>query len=722
MVATPVYQRVGMFVLALLFLVTFSTAAPHVDVYIEETVNQNVTFAADFDLIEERTFSLIEGVITVTNPGDETVFDIYVILDEVASLESDFINRGAVPLTQREGFQVIFPNVDGSVETINDTIGVASFDLELDLDEDGINDSVRVNNTHIIFNITSEHDQLVAIPFSNQTNTSLDISVPGTILNMTFDLVSTKEDTEHNDGWTFATVSIIGEVTTPGQLISPGEVNVTIQDLARPYAVLHIPELRSGQFTVYDYNVSSLLVAPPLDIDTAYTNPEFSTKVLSGEYFWVQLIARNIATVGDLENVNITMRAENVTVVNGSVSQTFDFTLHNLSTDSAISADNANVVNTSNKTWFWGVNGGTIPVGEEYNITFQIRAPDTINSSGTFLAMTQTLAYQINTTASQLNLLDVRARASVVFNETKRIIRPQDSLENRNVTWQSEPKVGTNENITFTLEKVSMWVTEVLDPNERVPGLNTTYFPDYTVNLTRTWLGAQWIFNFTDGSIASAPPPIVWMKPYWIIANVNDQIVNSSFTVNGTDIYMNYIYVVNGYWLEIEKRVIDAGDSMYHIRTEVRNRGNGHTPQNMTVTVYDFVQSNFEAWNFSPTPNADSPVTGQFDGIAYQWDAGLRTNISTSFAPREDADGLDWYYINYTVNGSGDFSPSDLYIVGLDPRAIDGANTFEGVSVVSAIASTSREMIYLAIVVFLIAINVANFMMTSRISRKLDRK
>ncbi len=722
MIATTAFQRIALMLFLAMFSLTTALAAPHVDVFIEETVNQNVTFAADFDLVEERTFSLIEGVITVTNPGDETVFDIYVILDEVASLETDFVNRGAAPLDQREGFQVIFPNVTGGVLTVDDTITSSFLDLEIDLDEDSISDSVSVNDTHIIFNITSEFEQLIAIPFSNETDSGLDISVPGTFVNMTFDLVSIREDTEHNDGWTFATVSVIGTVTTPGQLVSPAEVNVTIEDLARPYAVLHIPELRSGQFAVFDYNVSSLLVDPPLDIETAYTNPEFQTKVLSGEYFWVQLVARNIATVGALEDVNITMQAESVTVTNGSISQVFDFTLHNLSTDPVISGDFANVDNASNRTWFWTVNAGTIPVGEEYNISFQIRAPDTVNSSGTFLAMTQTLAYRIDTTASQLNLLDVRARASIVFNETKRIIRPQDSLQNRNVTWESEPKVGTSENITFTLEKVTMWVTEVLDPNERVPGLNVTYFPNFQFNQTITWEQERWIFNFTDGSIETAPPPIVWMKPYWIITNINDQIVNSSFTRNGTDLYMNYIYVINGYWLEIEKRVLDAGDSMYHIRTEVRNRGNGHTPQNMTVTVYDFVASNFEAWNFSPTPNMDSAVTGQFDGIAYQWDAGLRTNISTSFAPRGDPDGLDWFFINYTVNGTGDFSPSDLFIVGLDPRAIDGANTFEGVSVVSAIASTSREMIYLAIVVFLIAINIANFMMTSRISRKLDRK
>ena len=86
------------------------------------------------------------------------------------------------------------------------------------------------------------------------------------------------------------------------------------------------------------------------------------------------------------------------------------------------------------------------------------------------------------------------------------------------------------------------------------------------------------------------------------------------------------------------------------------------------------------------------------------------------------ADGLDRYTLNYSVNGTGTFKVSDLYIVGLDPRQVDGANTSGAISILSGIASTSRELLYLGVVVFLVAINIGNFLMTSKINKKLDKK
>jgi hypothetical protein len=333
------------------------------------------------------------------------------------------------------------------------------------------------------------------------------------------------------------------------------------------------------------------------------------------------------------------------------------------------------------------------------------------------------LFYNIGATASRLGIDSVRARSEVNFTTSKQVIGPQDNTSSRNVTWQSLPAVGTYLNITFTLEKVTLWVTSTLDPNIVVGDLNTTYTPSQQINQTVTWAGSAWLFNFTDGSDSvTAPPPIVWIKPYWIITNTGGQILNQSITQNGTDIYIKYIYVVNGYWLEVNKNVTSTANNSYDIRVWVHNRGNGHTPQNLTVTVYDFIQSNFVAYGFSPAYNNASNVSGQFSGVAYQWDVGLRTNLSTSFAPEGDPSNLDEFYMSYTVNGTGDFKVSDLYIVGLDPRSVDGAGTHEGISVLSGIASTSKELVYAAIVLFLIAINIGNFLMTSRINKKLDKK
>lgn len=701
--------------LIILFALATTGAAAlntHVNITIEETVNQNVTFAENFDLVENTTYSLIEGVVTVRNPGTETINDIYVQFDNIENLATDFVHSSG-----RDGFQTIYPAVAQTNHTVTQNITTSYTTLPLDIDEDGTNDSVTHNNTHLIFNVTSEYE-LFSIPFSNSTNDSIDISTTPATLDMNFSIDSVREDLGYNQNLTFANATLSGTVNTASTL-DPAEVTFTIEDTARSYAVVHIPELRSGNQTVFVYNISSTSVDPPLDIDTEYTNAEFNTKVLAGEHFGVRLTASNIATVGALEDVNITMRAEDVNVSNGSSYEVFNFTLHNLSDNTSTSDDYQSVDNSSNRTWYWTVNNGTIPVGSSHNISFDIRAPDTVASSATHLAMTQLLAYRIGTTASELGVTDVRAKAATRFNTSKRIVDPQDNESNNNVTWASNPNVGTDENITFTLEKVSLWVTEVRDPNQVANNLTFDYFPSSDINLTTTWSGNPWYFNFTDGSSEANPPPIVWIKPYWIIKNTGNQIINSSVTVNGTDLYMNYIYVVNGYWLEVDKQVLDTGDGQYDINTVVKNRGNGYTPQNMTVTVYDFIPDAFTAYAFTPSPDNNSAVTGEFSGTAYQWDVGLRTNLSTSFSPRGAADGLDTFTMNYSVNGTGDFQVSDLYIVGLDPRLVDGANTYEGVAVISAIASTSREVLYLAIVVFLIGINVANFLMTSRINRKL---
>lgn len=703
-----------MFTAVFMLCLGFVSAETVLDVTISEVVDQNVTFAENFNLVEEREYALIIGEVAIQNPSTITVYDADIRFDNVENLITDFIYTSG-----RESFQVIYPNIGTNTTTYSSGEINSSqyFELVLDIDEDGINDSVTHNNTHIIFNITSENE-LFSFPFSNATNDSIDISQVPAQLDMNISLESQKQDLSYNEGHTFGNFSLQGTVSSAG-IIDLTQVSFSVTDNERPYAIIHVPELRAGQETILNYNISSETVNPPLEMSTEYTNEEFNTKVLAGEPFGVTLTATNVATVGALNIVNITMQAEQVVVENGTESEAFNFTLHNLSE----TGDWQWVFNTTNRTWDWYTNNGTIPVGESYNISFDIRAPDTVPSSATFLALTNYLRYTIDTTASELYVSDIRVRSQIDFGETKRIVSPQDNESNNNVTWESTPSVQAAENLTYTLERVSLWVTEVRDPNQKVDGLQNQYNNlDYDLNLSNSWTGANWYFNFTDGSTQANPPPIVWMKPYWIIKNTDNQIINSSFTVNGTDLYMNYIYVVNGYWLEVDKQVLDVGDGEFDIKINVSNRGIGYTPQNMTVTIYDFIPSEFDAHTFSPTADNDSQVTGEFSGTAYQWDVGLRTNLSTSFSPRGAADGLDTFQINYSVNGTGDFQVSDLYIIGLDPRLVDGAGLAnEAVAVISAVASTSREVIYLAVVVFLIGINMANFMMTRKISSKLDR-
>jgi hypothetical protein len=711
--SNTVTRQLQYWILAIILLAAPAAALnPHLNLTFRETVHENVTFAKDFFLVENRTYSLIEGVFTATNPGTETVFDTHIKIINIENLASNFLW-----VSGRNGSQTVFPDTTDDLQNLTTNITSSFSALPFDIDEDNRTDYVRVTADTIYFNVSSEF-LILQYPIYNTTGAAMNLATPQT-LNYTVNVTSIRMDGNYNEGVLFARLHINGTTSTANQL-NVGEVTMELNDSARNYTVLHIPELRSGQASVFNYNVSGLSIQPPLDINTTYTNPLYETKVLAGQRFTINDTATNIAQVGALTIINISMYGMSVNVSNSTSWELHNFTLHNLSP----TGDYTNVYGngTDNRTWSWITNGGTIGIGETYSIVYQVQAPETVPSSGTYPAVEQNLSYTINATASYVAVQNVRSRAEVAFQTTKEIISPQDNDSNNNVTWRSVPTVSTYQNITYTLEKVTLWVTSGRNPNEVSNGLEYNYTVGADVNLSSTWIGSQWLFNYTDGSSDANPPPIVWIKPYWIIQNSGGQIINSSVTVNGTDTYVKYIYVVNGYWLEVFKNVTSAGNDQYDIKIHVHNRGNGHTPQNLTVTVYDFIPGEFAAWNFSPNYNNNSLVTGQFNGTAYEWDVGLRTTLGTSFSPDGAADGFDEFYLNYSVNGSGEYRVSDLYIVGLDPRKVDGAFTNDKVTVLTGIASTSKELIYLGIVVFLIAINIGNFLMTSRINNKLDKK
>ncbi len=701
------------FILLAATLVTPAFAiSTNINVTFVETVFQNVSFAKDFELTENRTFSFILGNLTIRNPSADTIYDIYVKIINTESLSSNFTY-----FSGRSSSQLYFTRSNNTSSLITSNITATPISIG-DVDEDTVTDYVFLNGNNISFNISSEF-QILSYILYNTTGTA-NISVVPQTFNTTINVTGIRVDGNYNDGRVFATLRINGTTATASRL-NPAQVTLNLTDRERNFSVVFVPELRPGQQTVLNYTVSSLSVEPPLDINTTYTNSLYETKVLAGARFGVRDVACNIAQVGSLQIINISMYTLGVNVSNSSSSRIYNFTIHNLTN----TGDYLNVIgnNTSNRSWSWVANAGLIAIGQCYNISYQIQAPFTVPTSGTYPALEQNLTYLINTTASRVGTDSIRARANLNFSASKQIISPQDNNSNNNVTWRSVPGVSANANISFTLERVTLWVTSTVDPNTVSYNLQTNYTPNSSINLTSGWSGAQWLFNFTDGSNAvTAPPPIVWVKPYWIIENAQGQILNQSLTQNGTDTYIKYIYVVNGYWLEVQKNVTSISDSSYRIQTVVRNIGNGHTPQNLTVTVYDFIPRAFTPYNFSPNFNNASNVSGQFEGTAYQWDVGLRTTLATSFSEAGAADGLDVFYMNYSVNGTGTFRVSDLYIVGLDPRQVDGANTSGAISILSGIASTSRELLYLGVVVFLVAINIGNFLMTSKINKKLDKK
>ncbi|MEM4268428.1 MAG: hypothetical protein QXK37_06395 [Candidatus Woesearchaeota archaeon] len=503
--------------------------------------------------------------------------------------------------------------------------------------------------------------------------------------------------------------------------------------------VLHIPELRMNNYTTFIYNIGCNESKPPLNITTSYINTDHGNhlKVLAG-YNWT--INQSIKNEGYLQQpvnlINITMEAMNVS---WNTSQ-FPFELQYLFSYN----DSANVYGngTSNSTWYWVPNGGTLNWNESVWIQFTMRAPYSVPFTASYLGLTESLQYEAYFLMSNLTLTKVNASAQINFSFEKRISQPSDNELNHNVTWEIRPYVIAVDNITFDLNKVTLWVTNITDPGNystQFGSLNKTYSgtPLERINITTAWnpVGNYWYFNYTDGSNATYPPPIVWMKPEWLITNADGQIVNYTTTRSGTDLYMKYIYVINGYWLEVQKNITNIGENQYQINITVENIGNGWTPEYEYVTVYDFVPYDFAVWDMSYDPgvsgcsgNCQNLSVGtagsDFYGTSYRWNIYWKDPLNSSLGPKFGPDAVSEanysWHAGYKVNGTGPYKITQLYIVGLDPLKVDGASTSPVISVITGLESYTREIVYISIVAFLIVINVTNLVITHRIKRKLD--
>lgn len=494
--------------------------------------------------------------------------------------------------------------------------------------------------------------------------------------------------------------------------------------------VIHIVELRANDYSAFNYTVNCSSVPPPIDVTTSYANTAtgINKKVLAGEQWTInQSLANTLSINQDITNINITLEAQNVTWN----ATTDDFQLSHLLS----LGDYANVGNTSIAKWWWTPLAGTIQPSDNPYIVFNMTAPDAVPTSNTYPALKETLSYQVQQLASNLSLDLVRGVADVEFSLNKRIVQPADNQLSNNVTWEVQANVSVPFNISFNLTKVSLWVTTDLDPTNIASfggqNLTNNITIGQEINQSNPWQtdsSTKWLFNYTDASNdVSARPPIVWMQPYFTILNAYGQIVNSSLTQSGGDYYMKYIYVVNGYWLQIDKNITNVAENQYNIFTLVQNIGNAPTPQGLVVTVYDFVPAEFSAWNWAGADNGlgsydstSSVAGGSFNGTSYRWTIAPRgaQNASLYAAPAVNST----WNVSYTVNGSGDYKVSELYVVGLDPRKVEGAGTHEGITVRGGLGSASAEVFYLGIVLFLIIINVVNFVMTRRINDKLNRQ
>ncbi len=496
---------------------------------------------------------------------------------------------------------------------------------------------------------------------------------------------------------------------------------------------VYIPELRRGNYSQFVYNVSCMDVDPPLSMDTKYTglNTGINRKVLAGENWTITQNVSNALKIGeDITDINVQIYVNSIFYNKSNSSTLMNFSLTKLQQtgDYLNVTQNATPGSPNKFNWNWSCGGGTISPSQEFNISYAVSAPNQTYQSGIYLAITENLVYSVPYSTSNLTITKIIATGPAYFKEKKKIIQPADNNPNStNVTWQADGFVNTSYNVSYNLKQVSLWVTQSLNPTNtstEYGELNKTYLPNQRINISGFWYTPthddSWLFNFTDGSVGNSPPPIVWMKPYFEITNAYNQIMNSSYTQSGNDYYMKYVYVVNGYWLQVGKNITNVANNSYDINITVENIGNAWTPSGLTVTVYDFVPVDFKMGTPTQAESQKEYVnTTVWNGTAYRWNIPRKIPFNASLGPKTEIVSNRRWSVKYNVNGSGEYSISDLYVVGLDPRQVDGAGSHEGITIISSFSSRTKEIIYLVGLIALIGLNILNFVMTRRINKRI---
>lgn len=457
--------------------------------------------------------------------------------------------------------------------------------------------------------------------------------------------------------------------------------------------VLHVPELRTGENATFTYTINSTLIRPPLNLTSNYS----ATKALAGDNISITDVVHNVY---DNLTSDTCIYDINISQIQSPVD--FSGTLYNFTfypgtlfgTDPNVTFDNS-----TNQTMYWYVrDGGCLNKDDIENINYVYGTPTNIPATTSYPIINTTLSYQLNNSASNMKVVDLFAISEANLTFDKRIVGPSDPLLfGSNVTWNVTGYFTTDTNISYNLTRVSFWVSQrnvngsYTDPNTidndtiaTSTPLNITYNPLVIANSTQPFTTNSWLFNYSD-----IPSPIVWMETNFSIANDGTQLVNRTITRNGNDLYIKELYLIIGYFLEIEKNITSIGEDTYGIRVDVRNRGNQVTPADTVVTIYDFIPNtytlngtfNYGVSTWYNTSEANSTVTGEYNGTLYQFALIPNNPLNTSFDAGPGINANTTWSVDYNVTGSGDYEVLDIFITGLDPQLVDGAGSSQGVVV-----------------------------------------
>ncbi|MFT4243969.1 MAG: hypothetical protein ACMXYB_00765 [Candidatus Woesearchaeota archaeon] len=466
---------------------------------------------------------------------------------------------------------------------------------------------------------------------------------------------------------------------------------------------IRVYELEAGESSVWTYQINLSNVVTPLRLNTTYS--EF--KVLAGLNISVADVIENrfAPPAHNLDSCIFDIVLNQTTFEIPSMGSQFKFF-----NDSVGGTDASNVsVSSDNTTLTWNVRGGgCLNTTQTSNIDYVLLTPEQINETQTYNMSETVISYMMNTSVSHVRFSELIAMTpqGVALEINKQIVGiPFPNASDDNVTWNGTGKLISTSNITLQLNEFTRWVaTQTIgDPNtidnDTITNASLevidSFGPDTVlINSSSPWQSPAWLFNYTD-----LPTPILYGKADFQIHDDGTQIYNRTITRNGKDIFIKELYLVLGYWLEVEKNVTSVGNDTYNVHIEVYNKGNQVTPVNATISLFDFIPGNFNLttnmtdyenltiypintsfYSVLTTNESIGGDGGSYNGTLLRWAISGATNSTTglvdpSFAQGPKKNDNNTFIANFTVVGEGEYSLLDVFIVGVDPQQVDGATS-----------------------------------------------
>ncbi|AEF96840.1 hypothetical protein [Methanotorris igneus] len=455
---------------------------------------------------------------------------------------------------------------------------------------------------------------------------------------------------------------------------------------------IHIPILLPNSYVQYSFGINTSKFGVPILVDEAYSADKIPAGKESNWTVYIN-ISRNTSALPDPNTVvyvNMTKYLSNDSNNYGSEYWT-KLNISGVSSTQGTTTlwDGPYFTGAANDSLNWtgvilnNAQNGTI----EFNVTgintYQNRSP--IKLKYGFAVIT----FSYDGTVSGSKICGIYATGMGRINAVKDGPYKNTTTGKYNIWYENATIENTASSYAFNVTRMNLWAINGSDPTNvnpfnsslLIPGSSHSFTPYTLINPGESWSTGTYNFTFDD-------VPVVWANCTFTVAEDNITLLNRTVHAYDSEYGSSYIvieeiYVVGSYLIKVTKHIIPNSDGTYDVYLVVENIGSEKSPY---VYVYDLIPNNFNVSNMwvnrseMLAQHADGDPNNNYTGnktlsgdysLSYWW-------ALNSIYPNADGDGdyndateinnNQTVVIHYTLNGTGEFKPTDAFLVGIDPK------------------------------------------------------